>query len=261
MCIRDRYSFAGTIPTDSARTGPLDYVLTVYQGDRATTYPGAIDGAPSAWDSAASAVWRTHVVPRTAPVVLFDANQDQSRVVNPGYVPGARVRSDWIAGSQPGYTAWLAGVDGFGPTAQHVAFRTNLRDGARARMVSALEGAIHDAVLRVRVRAQGARDVPLEIALVLADGSAWGSTVQASATWREIELPVRELRAVPLALVPRPYPTFLPYDLVVTGASGISDLRAIEAIQWGFPRRAESGDELAQRVEIEWVQLVRSSRP
>lgn len=249
------FSYRGRIPADTGRTGTLEYLVTVFSDGRAVTYPGAVDGVPSAWDFTGTAYWSTRVEPQDSPVVLFNADRDRSRVVNTGYMPGAQIRSDWVSGSMPERIAWLAGVDAFGPTTGHVAFRTMLRDGARGRIARETRGAPYDATLRVRLRAQSGAEVPVEVALILADGSAWGTTVLAGGQWEEVAVPLRSLTRVPLVLIPRPYPTFLPYDLTVGGSAGVIDLRAIEGVQWGFGRATGTPNDAAMRVEIESVEL------
>jgi hypothetical protein len=253
------YAFSGAITADTGRTGTLEYMVTVFTGGRAITYPGGVDGTVSRWDFAGAAHWSTYVTSRDANIVLFDAGRDASRVVHPGYVPGARVRSDWVAGSASERTAWLAGTDGFGPTATHVAFRTMLRDDTRSRVQRegrrASDGMTPGAVLRIRARAHNAASVPLEVALTLADGSAWGTTVQVGASWEDVSVPVATLRRIPFVLIPRPYPTFLPYDLVVGASAATLDLGAVDGVQWGFARAPGMTDDAALRVEIESVEL------
>jgi hypothetical protein len=51
------------------------------------------------------------------------------------------------------------------------------------------------------------------VSLVTRDGSAWGTVLELTDGWRDFDVPVSELRPTPLALLPRPYPQFLPYLL------------------------------------------------
>jgi hypothetical protein len=193
---------------------------------------------------------------RGAPLVLFDADRDRSRVVDPGHVPGARTRSEWTAGAAPERTAWLVGVDAFGETARHVAFRAALRNGTRERLAREAEGAATEAVLLLRVRAPAGAAIPLEVALTLTDGSAWGTTVPvAGAEWTTISIPLQDLVRVPLVLIPRPYPTFLPYDLTAGGSAARPDLRLVEAVQLGFARGATTRADSPAHLELESVHL------
>lgn len=255
----DPYSYAGSLRT-TQQTGALEYLITVFDSSRAVTYPGATEGRPGHWDFTGARPWTTDVVAATAPIVLFDGDRDRSRVVDPGYIPGVRWRSEVIGASLPERNAWAFSVDSFGASARHVAARTMLRDGTRTRLGSAATRRLSDARLRLRWRAPLATTTPVEIALILEDGTAWGTAVTASGQWSEIEIPLAALQRVPLVLLPRPYPTFLPYDLMVTStAPGVATM-LIEGIQWGFARpagaTAGAAAGAATRIEVEWVQLV-----
>jgi len=250
--------WSGSIAADTGRTGALQYVVSVHDGGKAVTYPGALDGAPNTWDFTGTQFWTTRVDPRGSLIVLFDADRDRSRVVNPGYVPGATTRSEWIAGSTPERGAWLMGVDAFGPTATAMAFRTMLRDGTRERLNAESNGSLDGLSLRVRLRAQGTAEIPLALAVILTDGSAWGTTVRVSTAWQDVDVPLQGLARVPLVLLPRPFPSFLPWDLTVGSPATAPDARMLDGVQWGFSRAAGMANNASLRLEIESVHLIDS---
>ena len=49
------------------------------------------------------------------------------------------------------------------------------------------------------------------VALVESDGTAWGARLDLTEAWQDFEVLLSDLRPTPLALLPRPYPQFLPY--------------------------------------------------
>ena len=253
--VDDPFTYHGTLRVADL-TGVVEYVVTTFDEAGAVTYPGAITGRPDRWDFASSQQWAAPVVEHAAPVVLFDGDRDRSRIVEPGYIPGVRWRSESVASSLPERNAWRAVVDTFGPASPHVAFRTMLRRASRARLSPAMgaTGPFGDA-LRVRWRSTGPAPARIEVALILSDGSAWGSTVEAPTAWGETEFALADLSRVPLVLLPRPYPTFLPYDLRVGGTPSFA-LERVEGIQWGIPRPAGAAADPRAGLEVEWVQLV-----
>lgn len=255
----DPYSYAGRLQS-ARQTGAFEYLITVHDSSRAITYPGDVEGRPGRWDFTGAQPWTTDVVAATAPIVLFDGDRDRSRVVDPGYIPGVRWRSEVVGASLPERNAWAFSVDSFGPTARHVAARTMLREGTMAMLASAANRRAAQATLRLRLRAPMAAGVvaptSIEVGVILKDGSVWGATLGVPAQWSEIEIPFESLRRVPLVLLPRPYPTFLPYDLTVASTAPGPTTMLIEGIQWGFPRPPGAEQGAATRVEVEWVQLV-----
>lgn len=229
---RGALGYEASLPGDLLEEGLLEYVISVFQGDSARTFPGPEGGEPGhpyQWDFTGRERWRVRVVPRGAPVLLFDAARDLDHVLYPhpwSYVP---FRTDVLAGSGPGRLALSAVVEDFAPDPHHFALRTFLTDAQRTRLG---EIPAQGTTLRIRARAAPAGDrgtetgevagsaadrsaARLQVALVERDGAAWGTTLELSEGWREHEVPLADLRPVPLALLPRPYPQFLPYLMEV----------------------------------------------
>ncbi len=265
------YSYRGNLQADTGRTGLLEYALTVFNDGVATSYPGAQPGVPSAWDYAGAQSWTTQVDAPTQALVLFDAARDRAQTVGPGWMDGMRPLDDWVAGSAPERRAWALGVERFGPSVQHVAFRSVLPAALRARVRERAREPVREPVLRagaatprasvsgaslsVRVRSRSAAPSSIEIALVLSDGSAWGTTLNVSSDWSDLSIPLDQLQRVPLVLLPRPFPGFLPYDLTSRSTANQPSLDKLEAIQWGFRRGASSTDSSGMHIEIERVEL------
>jgi hypothetical protein len=158
-----------------------------------------------------------------------------------------------VSGSEPERLALSAVVEDFTPSPHHFALRTFLPDAERTRLG---EGA-SDGVLRIRVRALGRASDRIEVALVERDGTAWGATVELTGAWGDIVIPVSELRPVPLALLPRSYPQFLPYLFeTATGRDG-PRLDQLDGVQFSVSARLFSDADRggAHGFEIERVVL------
>jgi hypothetical protein len=204
------------------------------------------------WDFTGQDRWQVPVVAESAPIALFDGARDRGHVLHPhpwSYVP---FRTDLVPGSGPGALALFARVEDFTPAPHHFALRTFLPESERTRLTDAPE----EWVLRIRARAAEGGPDRLEVALVERDGTAWGSVVDLGPEWRDYEIPAEALRRVPLALLPRPYPQFLPYRLTVdTDAEGprIVDL---DGLQFAVGAELFGGDrEKAHGFQVERVVL------
>lgn len=251
----DAYTFDAQLWADSGRSGPMEYVVSVHTAGRTTTYPGADAGSPAAWDFVASSHWRTYAERDARTISLFEAGRDQRLVVGPGWMDGMRPRSELVAGPTPERAVLTLGVDAFGPTVGHVAFRTMLHASARQRLAADAPTGGARADLRVRLRAVTDSTMPVEFALVMADGTAWGTTIEATAAWRTVTIPVASLERVPLVLLPRPFPPFHPYDLMANVPDARIELAAVEGFQWGFRRPAGLGNDTARQIELAWVDV------
>ncbi len=158
-----------------------------------------------------------------------------------------------MIGSEPERLALSAVVEDFNPPPHHFALRTFLPDGQRTRLGDAPSGG----VLRIRARAAGRETDRMEVALVERNGSAWGTLLELEDQWREFVISLSELMPTPLALLPRPYPQFLPYLMEPTTASDGPQLSDLDGLQFsmGASLFQDADREGAHGFEIERVAL------
>ena len=201
------FAYQVEVPAEHVREGPLAYAVTVWEQGEARTYPGNEGGEPSRRDDSGRTHWQVPVVRAGAPLLLFDARRDQDHVLYAHPWQYVRFETSIVAGGGPDRLAVAVSVDDFTLPPHHFALRTFLPAAQRTRLGEARA----DGVLRIRARAAGRTTDRMQVALIERDGTAWGAVVELTAAWREIAVQLSTLRPVPLALLPRPYPQFLPY--------------------------------------------------
>lgn len=224
------FSYDATLAEPLMREGLVEYSVVVWDGEDTRTFPGDHAGSPRDWDFTGADEWRVAVVPGHAPVVLFDAERDLDDILYPhrwGYVP---FRTDVVPGATPGEMALRGVVQDLEPEPHHFAIRTVLDDGERHRLGAAGDGG----TLRILARAATREAGRMEVALVQRDGSAWGTTLDLTDEWREITVPLASLERIPLTLLPRPYPQFLPYQLEADVDAAGPSVLAIDGLQFAI---------------------------
>ncbi len=222
----DRYR--AFLPASVARPGRLTYVITLYQAGQPRTFPANERRDPRAWDFAGRVFWHTTLLPAGAPLVLFDPARDADRLLLPRFQRNFRFSVEAVPDSEPEQWALLVNTSGPDPESGIFALRIE-RSRLRDERLYQAEVFTH---LRVRARAfEGIQT--LEIALIDQDGTAWGTTLRLSNSWRDYRIPVQTLQPVPLVLLPRPYPQFLPYFFSATPRLSRIDLTRIDGLQIG----------------------------
>jgi len=250
------FGYVADVPSDAVRLGLLEYVVAVYTPDGTRSFPGADAGDPSHWDYTGREAWRVPVVDAGSPILLYDAGRDLDGLLMPNPFAYVRFRTDVVPGSAPGRSAFRVDVQDFVPMPHHFAVRTFLGVPERSRLAEA------DAEwgLRVRMRSTGRTAERVQVALVERDGTAWGATIDVTDVWRDVAVPLSTLRRVPLALLPRPYPEFLPYLLTADTDHAAPDPLRLDGIQLLVsPDLVEGGSPGAHGFEVESVILERTS--
>jgi hypothetical protein len=241
------------VPAERTREGLVEYAVSVYENGQVRTFPGDDLGDPYRWDFTGREYWQAQVVAAGTPLLLFDGRRDLEHVLYPHPWEYVRFQIDIVSGSEPDRLALSAVVQDFTPSPHHFALRTFLPEGQRTRLGEAAS----DGVLRIRARAAERASDRMEVALVERDGTAWATVVELKDAWQEFAIPVSELRPTPLALLPRPFPQFLPYLWESTSTREGPQLAELDGLQFSVGADLFQGDELegAHGFEIERVVL------
>jgi hypothetical protein len=238
----DAFAYEARVPEEFVREGLIEYTISVYHDETVRTFPGPVGGEPGhpfQWDFAGSERWSVPVVAADAPVLLFDSQRDLDHVLYPhpwSYVP---FRTDLAPGSEPGRLALSARVEDFTPSPHHFAMRTFLPETQRTRLADAPAAG----VLRIRARSADRSSDRVEVALVERDGSAWGTVLKLTDEWQDFVVRTADLRRVPLALLPRPYPQFLRYLMEVDTGREAPRFTELDGVQFSVSAALFGGDE------------------
>ncbi len=239
--------------------GVLEYFVSVAEGGRVTTHPGAIPVSPQAWNFPLAQGWRTVATPPDADMMLFDAARDADRMTVP----------------YGGYEAYPGVRRMGGPDLQHRAVRLDGEVAAASPQQDVSLQVAHDApldfvgrpaagyshlVLRGRCVGGAGRAA---VILVERDGSAWGAAPRLPTVSADVPLPLSELRPVRAAMLPRDFPKGVnPYWL---RSPNFADpgrtlrLDAVQAVQLSVGPRFLKPGEATGVVEVESVRLSTSA--
>jgi hypothetical protein len=231
--------------------GALEYAIVVKAGGESRVFPGGAVGA-----SPGDSLWRVGVAQAGAPITLLDPARDETRLLVPHPYRYVRFKRTMVDGSVAGRRALRVEVESFEPDPHHFAIRSFLGGENQPRLAAA-NG--YDAVT-LRARSSSAAPERIEVALVGRDGTAWGAVVSLDGEWRDVSVPLSELRPTTLALLPRPYPEFLPNELPLASSGRRSlTLADLDGVQLRIGARLYPGGsaEGAHGFEVESVSLTR----
>ncbi|HMD61282.1 MAG TPA: hypothetical protein VKG78_07605, partial [Opitutaceae bacterium] len=214
------FQYSAEIPGESLRQGTLRYHITVTTTAGAETFPSMIAGHPTDWDFY-GAPWTARVVPREAPIVLFDAGADCKGIT----ADHRDIRYDIVPSDRPGTSAMAVSVQGLDEGEHDHSFRFYFRDKVRGR-ASGL-GAAGRIVMYGRSATAGA--CPVQLALITADGVAYGAVVAVQPEFGACSVPVSALRKVRSPNIPHGFPVFLHYWSSI-GADISLDMSRVESV-------------------------------
>lgn len=222
------YGYRAEIPAEMVKEGYLQYHIAVTTGMTTETFPGAAKGTPSQWDFT-GIPYRVAVVSAAAPLVVFNAHTDTEELSREW-----RRGSNLLPGAEPGTSRLLVEVEKLftpdpentkGPAIRDYSMRYNFSPHVAGRTRE-----LHEfSKLVFRGKSIG-MDLPLQIALIDKAGNTFGGQIMLKEGMDEYVLNIADLKPVRQVILPRPYPTFLPYFFEMQSPATL-DRKTIETLQ------------------------------
>lgn len=247
MTQKHGFAYDASIKGEMIKRGILRYYIEV----DGQIFPSGVAAEPGDWDLDAEP-YTVSVVDPAEPLYLYNALQDDeevSRVWKPGSYVGPS--SQLGKGELVLKIDELFTVDGENPNADPTydySLRYHFGDRLNTRSLEDFK----QLTLVGRNLKEG--NVPIQVALVMKDGSTYGQTIELASKDDYCVL-LSDLEPVSMVTLPRPYPTFLPYYFESSQVSDF-DLNEIETLQISIgPGLTDKEQKQSFEIAIESVRL------
>jgi hypothetical protein len=227
------YNYSADIPESILKNGFLEYRIIVTTNKGKKTFPGQVSGSPEDWDFYSGERYSTPVVKENKPLYIFNAAEDEDYVVGE-WNPGNKLVPTDNAGEAE-YRVKVEKLfekDVENPEAAPIydySFRYNFNRkiaGRKAELKS------KDSLV-IKARALTESTDKLQIALVMKNGAAFGTTLDIDQETKTYKIDLYTLKPVKTVSLPRPYPSFLPYYFEHS-YTGNFELKNVEALQFSI---------------------------
>lgn len=224
------YSYTANLPSEFLKEGYLNYYITTYHEGQAQTWPSAVNKSPQEWDFSGES-FRSRVVVGESPLYIFNAVSDHDQLSREW-----RRGTKLIPADAPNDAVLRLEIPQLkirddenlnGPVVSDYSMRYNFAPALRGRKADL--GGFSKIVLKGK--AVG-RDVPVQIALIDSAANTYGKVVVLTTAEDRYEVALDELAPVKMVILPRPYPTFLPYFFDPATVPGTKfNIQAVETLQ------------------------------
>lgn len=239
--------FEAEIPSELLTPGLLNYRIIIQKNNHETgTFPGAYPGDPFAWDNYHQESWPLFVAADGGAVELFDAKKDYSKlnIYTPVYIRTGG--PELVAGEKTDQLSFKLSTQNLGDKQS---------TGWQLFVVDKLKGRLSEmsffTKLVIPAKVNAAIPVQIRVALIDADGSSNASFITLNQQYRDLEIPLSNLKADSSVLLPRPYPGFMPLWFKADQTSRLK-LNQLDKIEMMLDAAKE-----AESLEVESVLLVK----
>ncbi|MGQ1889615.1 cellulase family glycosylhydrolase [Thermophagus sp. OGC60D27] len=238
-------TFQALIPAELTHAGRLDYFISIKtEENRWLTYPSNLAGQPDDWDFVAKNTFHIDFLPATTPILLWKAGTHWSRTLSDG-VGNVDLKPSFDEDYLLYQIAWPE-TQGKDDLPLHT-FKYYFGDDIKGfRHLLNEKG-----YLMVEGQNLGDDQPELEISLITRSGSVRSKRIKLDRSDQKYKIPLQTMQPGKLALVPRAFPTFLPYFADVD--HGLSfDFNDIECVQVSLKNREASN--LKFRLDKIWLE-------
>lgn len=213
------YDYTATISSKLINVGFLSYHFVVQdKGGKFYTYPSGLEGRPWNWDFYDDTPYKVRVVKPLSPITLFNAETDSDQLSRQWVRASALVPS-----VEPGRAELEINVEKLFTTDPENLNGEKIYDySCRYFFKKKIAGRYEDvgSAKRIVFKGHSLNDKPcvVQVALVTSDGSAFGGLITLKPGLADYSLDISKLELVKTVILPRPYPTFLPYYFTGKGS-------------------------------------------
>jgi hypothetical protein len=240
MSKKKGYTYTAKVLANLIQPGFLRYFIVVKENGIHYTYPSGVQTHPHDWDFFAEEAYTIPVVEHAFPIYLFDAYTDTDQLIR-RWVRG----SGLVPSAAPGKAEFRVIVDKLFVEDPENKNQEKIYDYSMKYFFgNKIEGRRDDLdmVKEIIFHGRSLNDKPcfVQVALVSTDGNAFGKTVLITPDKKDYSITLAELQPIMTVLLPRPFPTFLPYYFQNLSATAfkINEMESIQiSIGPGIPEK------------------------
>ncbi len=246
--IKKGFEYIAEVPADLVTTGQLQYRILVQEANTFVSYPGAVTGNPSAWDSERTETYKTNIAATGSSLELYNPSVDRTVYVLPNFRRG--FQTTYRSGSS---TSSLL----------HYFSITDMKEdevmGLQHFIGNKLQQRISEinsfSKIILRARTENTEPVNVTVTLVSKNGFAYSTNVAVSNQLQNVELSMSQFEKGKALLMPRPYPGFQPLYFLSSAVTEELQLINIEKIEVTINGRLQQSTGKNYSLEIEKVIL------
>jgi hypothetical protein len=228
-----------------ATPGIINYRVIVKTAEGETsTFPGGFKGNPYAWDEHRNESWQTFVAANHSPLEIFNPSTDRSHIML--YNPDWRTNTvEFLAATKPNQLVMKATMNE-PAKGKFMGWQYYFSKKIRGRQSEL------SSFSKIIIRARASQNLVAKLSLITTEADAYASPLALTIEWKEIEVPLSDLKKTSFLLLPRPYPGFQPLHFLSEGMRPLVITEA-EKVEISFGEGLTTTGPVS--IEVEWIQL------
>ncbi|MBI2416958.1 MAG: cellulase family glycosylhydrolase [Ignavibacteriales bacterium] len=224
----DGKTFQYQIPENLTENGLINYYISVNSGNEWLTFPGKETTAPDAWDFNGNNSYALKILPGNSGTVVFEPVRDFKNIITANIWKYVETVAD-LQYAQGGEAASHFSVQKIKEPFPELAMQ--IYTGGYLKNLACNKGD----KIKIGLSSTSASPFEVEARFIFNDGSAFVEKLPVNPEFAEHEVVLREPEPCRYALLPRPYPLFMPYWFSTASINAKNNSPRLESIQFAIP--------------------------
>ena len=245
-----RYEF--TLPLEISSNGKSDYFITLKQNDELLTFPGKLNISPENWAFDPDDSYQLSILPASNKTTIYDPEKDVDNLIFSNIWRYARFKIDYTFDNED---EGELNVKINNVREQFPEFAMQFYVGEYIKNINRTKNDKFE--LEIKKTEDGPDSIFVRALFI--DGSGFKRKINLSSDYEKITVPMSQPENFRYALLPRPYPTFLPYWFESTPQlnTGNNNLK-LESIQIALPLPEPGKDVNDYGIKLKKINFVKN---
>lgn len=234
MTAKDDFNFEYVLPDQVNKNGFLEYFISVEKGKDILTFPGKINSSPNNWDFNSPESYQLKILPVSDNITIYNPLKDKNNIIFSNIWRVVEYNIDYTFDESKNAELNIF-INKIKENYPELAFQIYVGDYLNEIQLN------DNSKLLIELKNNNEKISKILVRFLFNDGTASQSEIKLSNNYQTFEIPIPKPEEMQYALLPRPYPTFLPYWFSTSQLKMINEKLKLESIQIAIPFPEDDG--------------------
>jgi len=248
----DDFHYEFTLPAEISSNGKINYFIAVEQDGGVLTFPGKLNVTPDNWAFDTDDSYQLSILPASNKIAIYKPERDVDNLIFSNIWRYARFTADYTfdENDEEELSINIGTV-----REQFPEFAMQFYVGDYIKNIGRTED--DDVEFEIKKKPEGPDSIFVRVLFI--DGSGFERKISLSSDYEKITVPISQPENFRYALLPRPYPTFLPYWFESTPQLNTENKNLkLESIQIALPLPEPGNDVNGYGIKLKKINFVKS---
>jgi hypothetical protein len=249
MIRKDDFNYEYILPAELNKNGIINYFITIENHDGVLTFPGKMNVSPDYWSFNPDKSFELKILPDTSDFLIFNPSRDKENIIFSNVWRYVDYKIDYTFDSNNNIELDVS-INKLKEEFPEFAFQIFVGDYLKDVFCD------KNSMLEIEAKNENDKIKNISVRFLFNDGTASQKELKLSNNYQTFEILIPKPEEMQYALLPRPYPIFLPYWFSTSQLKIKNEKLKLESIQIAIPL-LDLGTEINSGIKIKQIKYKR----